>query len=601
MWSNTALILVTVLPFLTLFILACSAFLIYKLWYKRRRGPGGKNDEEHFLLSSYSIEYNSSGESIQIQTQSDLNLIDKVKQERMQLNTKSRESAFVHLQFFIRSSLATSLRLQEHLSFIGANNLNLYRNWFLVKDNISNASKLVVIDYIKSSPKKLKLVDIAYSMKHDLAEMGQLIGSIFKTMKHAHVLSFDHVEVDFYNDRVLYVEGLSAEGSLRDFLYGTNPLENMTVKLKRIKTVVASPLPISTIQSFAKQILLGLVYLNRKLLFPVDTLHSGNVILMNKRKRCLITGYDNEIFAYKTKQDRLNDDFRLKLVKTYLIRSTSSGDAHKLKTEQEIKYAIQVLRFGLILIEMCTGVVIFLDKLILPKQSVVQTEIQNRYGRNNRGEANMFIGFLNLLFFNKNFANSSEEKYRKKCVIPRLEELLDHDFVKYYKLDAATAMVSSQGEIDAELDPSQIEFLSYIAGSREIKVKKAKKKPSRLSSFAFSKRLSVIEETEGIVSETSFVNNTPVSPRTPNAPTTSIAPPPPLPPPSPSVSSAPPLPPPPPPPAPFMNATPPPPPPPSLAASLPPVTSDRSSLLDNIRLGTKLKKTVTVDKSKPVF
>jgi hypothetical protein len=588
MLDNRTLALAIVIPFFTLFILACVLFLIYKFCYQKRRGV--KDDEEHFLLSSYSVEYNSSGESIQIQTQSDLNLIDKVKQERMQLNAKSRESAFVHMQFFIRSSLATSLRLLEHLAYIGANNLNLYRNWFLVKDNLTNTNKLVVIDYIKSSPKKLKLIDVAYSMKHDLTEMSQLIGSVFKTVKHAHVLTFDHVEVDFYNDRVLYVQSLSSDGSLRDLIYGTSPLDDMTLKLKRMKTLVAEPLPILTIQSYTKQILLGLVYLNRKLLYPIDNLHSGNVILMNKRKKCLLTGYENEIFAYKTRQDRLNDDFRLKLIKSFVIKSTN-GDIHKPKSEQEIKYALQVLRFGLIIIEMCTGVVIFVNKLILPKQSVIQAEIQGRFGRSHRGEANMLIGFLNMIFFNRSFPGSNDEKFKKKYLIPRLDELLEHDFAKYYRID-----VNASNEIDPELDPSQLEFLSYVSGAREIKAKKAKRKPGRLNKFSFSKRLSVIEETDGIVTETSF-GTSPKSPSTPTVSVASVAPPPPPPPPAPVLSVPPP---PPPPPVPLMSG-PPPPPPPSLASSMPPETADRSSLLDNIRKGTKLKKTVTVDKSKPIF
>jgi hypothetical protein len=95
------------------------------------------------------------------------------------------------------------------------------------------------------------------------------------------------------------------------------------------------------------------------------------------------------------------------------------------------------------------------------------------------------------------------------------------------------------------------------------------------------------------------LNYTPTRPSTstatsnlPSAPTPAPTPPPP-PPPTPvvsQVSTPAPSPPPPPPPPP----APPPPPPPSSSGG-----SDRSALLDNIRLGTTLKKTVTNDRSKP--
>jgi hypothetical protein len=603
MLSNTVIILLTVVPFIVLFALACVTFLLYKLCWTRRRG---RDEEEHFLLSNYSVEYSSSnggGESVQIQTQSDLNLIDKVKQERMQLNTKSRESAYVHMQFFLRSSsYATNFRLVEHLSFIGANTMNPYRNWFVIRDTTTaNVNKLVVVDYTKSSGKKQRLVDIAYTMKHDLGEMAQLIATLLKSVRHVNVLAFDHVDVDFYNDRVLLVMGLSADGSLRDHMHATNALDNMAAKLKKIRgTSNATPLLLKTVQSYAKQILAGLVYLNKKLVYPVDTLHSGNIILSEKRRRCLITGYENEIFAYKTKQDRLNDDLRLKLVKTYLVKSNSgsgNNEAQKPRTEQDIKQAIQVLRFGLIIVEMCTGMVIFLEKLAVPKQVALQAELLNRYGRSGRAEANALISFINCVFFNRGFANADDEKMRKKFVVPRLSELLEHEFLKNVRVDDQG---SGSNEFDTDLDASQLEFLNYMAGNREIKAKKTKKKPSRLSQFSFGRhRLSVIEETEGSVNETSFGT----SPKTPVQQSASFSnqnqqv----------SIQTGPPPPPPPPPPTMFSGALPPPPPPPGPALSKissippPPITSDRSSLLDNIRMGTTLKKTVTVDKSKPVF
>ena len=100
--------------------------------------------------------------------------------------------------------------------------------------------------------------------------------------------------------------------------------------------------------------------------------------------------------------------------------------------------------------------------------------------------------------------------------------------------------------------------------------------------------------------ETSIINlsytptihsSTPTSPPVTNSnlPGPPPAPAPPPPPPPPPVKSMPPPPAPPP---------PPPPPPPSQSSS---DSGDRSALLDNIRIGTKLKKTVTNDRSTPKF
>ena len=390
------------------------------------------------------------------------------------------------MQFFIRSSTpALNLKLVEHLSFIGSNSLNLCRNWFHVKDLATSASKLVTIDNLKSNPKKLKLIDIAYMVKIDMSDMSRVISELLRSVRHTNVLSLDAVDVNFYNDRVLFMQSLSNEGSLRDFLHGTYALDNMTVKLNKIKSNNPNALSIKTIQSYAKQIALGLAYLNRKLLYPIDTLHSGNVIMFNKHRHCQLAGYENEVFAAKTKQEKLNDDLKLRAVKSYLIRDNQMN-IRKAKNEQEMKYMIQTLRFGLILIEMCTGLNLFLDsKLILPKQNVILREIQERY-RSNRAEAVFFSGFITFIFFNRSFLDANEDKFKKKFFLPTIAEILEHEFLKHLQIE------NYAHENDSPLSPAEAEFLQYVIGNREIRVKKMKKKPGRLSSIAYNTRLSII-------------------------------------------------------------------------------------------------------------
>lgn len=585
-------LLFVIIPFIVLIILALVIYLIYRFYYLRRREKRS-SDEEHLLLNQfnqavYQTSASHDGERVTLQTSTDLNFMDKYKKERAELNKRSREAAYVHMQLFIRTCNTSSAngcfyKLADHVGFIGANNLNLYRNWFVIKNERKrNEEKMVTIDYIKSSPRKLTLIDIAHSMKLDLIELSNVLSSLFRKMsRHPYLLSFEHLDVNFYNDRILYCQEYSSQGSLRDVMFGVHPLENVTAKLSRMKPGNFYQLSYRQIQSHAKQILSGLIYINRTLLYPVSNLHSGNIILFDKGRTCRLTGYENQVFAYNTKQDKLNDDFRYKASKAYVIRSGDGGVA-KARTDTDIKKLMQVLRFGMLIIEMCIGKVIFLDKLILPKQEKIKTDILNRF--RNQNDARAMLQFVEFIFFNRRFDGCEEDKYRNKYVAPELSELIQHEFLRAVKIN------ETSDQVNEELDDNEAEFLQYVIGNREVKLKKIKKKPNRLSMFTASrKRLSVIEEADHHSSSVS-----PTASHETFKPVNQF---------NQSVPS-----PPPPPPPPVMPSSPIPPPPPSIplpsqtdSTALPVVSDERSSLLDSIRRGAKLKKAVTVDKSGPIF
>lgn len=210
-------------------------------------------------------------------------------------------------------------------------------------------------------------------------------------------------------------------------------------------------------------------------------------------------------------------------------------------------------------------------------------------------EIHQKLDFINYRFF-KLIKNYRSEKF----LIPTLQELYNHEFLASVKLKEAT---SEQGETISR----EGEFLDYLTGKIEIKSKKVRRKSLGLGNFAFSsssKRLSTIQELSLERKKSIFSSeNSEASLASKSKPTEApkstvpVPPPPPPPPPPPSFGSG--APPPPPPPPPPLGGPPAPPPPPLNLTPAP--AADRTALLSDIRGGMKLKKTVTNDRSKPVF
>lgn len=418
----TEIILYISIPSLAVFILVLLIYFIYKLYKLALKSS--QNDEDTQLLLGNQAESETTYTAITSSSYNSLSLIEKVNQERKESIVKSNESAYVYLQFYFRSNPDKTFKLLEQLHCIGSQPAT-ERSWFLCKQKIDddpNASgeynkyKLIFVNTFeaKSNPRKARLVEIAESMAITQGDMEQLLGELLTSLKHQHVLTFDTVEVNFDKERILFVQDYSRDGSLRDFIRKSKPDERWEIKNRQLMVGEKySPLPIKSVREYTKQIIAGLIYLNRRLVFALDNLHSGNVILAYKKRVCLLTGYESLILLGKTRVDKLNERQWPKIVKSYLLRVRESEDLvvlRKAKNDMELKQIIQVLRLGVLVIEMCTG--IESDDLIPGDQQF--NEINATYKPT---DAKELIGFLNFLYFNRQMIDEENPKLKGRKYI----------------------------------------------------------------------------------------------------------------------------------------------------------------------------------------
>ncbi|RNA07276.1 slowpoke-binding -like [Brachionus plicatilis] len=427
-----------------------------------------------------------------------------------------------------------------------------------------------------------KLADIADSMSMSLREMEIFLEKFFKSIKHPNFLPFETLDLNFEKNRILFIQDYSRDGSLRDHLHKNNPNDIWEIKSSQKST---NSIALKNIKEYSNQILNVLIYLKQNFLMPFDNLHSGNVILAYKKKICLLTGYENSFFFAKTRSDKINEESFDKLRKKYLIQVTDSDGTsmRKAKSDIEIKRLIETIRFGLLIVEMCIGNE---QPDLLPSEDLISS-LKTFY---NDRDFDQIKNCLYFLFFNRT-GLGHDEKFKNKFLLPTLEQIAEHEFFSISKFKTPNLSGSA-------LEPEQIEFLNYMTGKLEIKIKKLRRKSSlAMNQFSNKKQLSSINEASFEITEEKNENksiqsstNIPNSVLEQNITSVPVPTPPPPPPPISSntiLSSGPPPPAPPPPPALNILHNPP---------SQPSDDSDRSALLGDIRKGMKLKKAFTTFK-----
>lgn len=323
------------------------AFVLYFLCrnYKHRRDDL-VGERESLVTNSTQYSMYETQESSFI----DINLVELQKQEQQKSRVETQQSAFLYLQFFIRSNTNLDCKSIEQLPLIGT---HLQRTWFLIVDN-SKKKIMVLVDKFRSDAKKKLLQDIADSMEINGQDLKEIVDEILTTLKHPNLLPFYKAEVDMDKSRILLLQQYSAEGSLRDLVQNTKPLYDYSSKMKH---QVANPLVSQVIKYYTKQIVSALIHLRNNGMAPLYRLHAGNVILSRNKTVCQIAGYEDMLFD-DGDCGMLADKRWTAIRRTYYIESES--DEFKLKkatSEFELKQAVEVLRLGQLIIEVYTGII----------------------------------------------------------------------------------------------------------------------------------------------------------------------------------------------------------------------------------------------------
>lgn len=524
-----------------------------------------RNSDDYDSLLLNQKESNGNYSSMSYENQ-DIGLVDFVKQEKETKLAETREAAFVYLQFYLRSNPNDNYELIKHLPCIG-NKIN--KNWFLMKRNefdlrlAKQIGKVKLITLLKNQAgSSLKLFKNKTKEKQlkilTTVQQVKLLNELFVSLKHPFVLNFDLIHINFEQNYTLFIQDYSKDGSLKDLIYNTNPAKGYNEKYQ----YKSKGLPMKNIREFTKQIVQALVYFKFKMIPPLAGFHTGNIILGNDKQTCLVAGYESIFVEIKSRISLLLEKSSKKLSKYQFVPFNNVNYDSKLLDFYQNKYktesVFEIIAFGHVFYEMAAGCELS-DTFPLPKDYARIKSIHNYQ------DSEDILRFLNFIFCN-DYSPTNEVSVKAGLYVPFVFQIDSNEFLSSVKLNAL-----GNSEFNNLTQSTAIkDFIEFVMKkNRELSNKKLIKKESSKNDFK----------------ETSFQ---------PSFTTTSVvAPTPPPPPPAqPSITTVQSVPTPP---------GPPPPPPPQFEIPQESDSSDRSALLGDIRKGMKLKKAVTVDKSKPKF
>ena len=413
----------------------------------------------------------------------ELTLPQKIRLEKSEQENVLRDGAWMSCQFYMRSN--PQYDSVDRMENIGS---RLGRHWFRVKDSLTKQENVLTITQVNSNI----LLPFSLSTRRTLKDL-------FSILKHPYI--FPITDIDFIIDQklIILVQPLSHRGSLKDFIFQTRFTENYEDKyFYKSKGLINTQ-----IRLFGRQILEALLFLESKGFPPHGHLMSSNVIMsdLSCSRCCRLAGYEN-----------------------MFIGNTSKLYPIIQKKISKQKHAIDVVCFGHLFYEMCTG-----SSLQTPHPTPVALS---------ECTSPDTVNVLNFIFENKS------GKY------PTIGEIAELEFFCHETL--------------LELDKYNPAPISLSSSMKSIlrAVKRGRQHTRRQS----SRKLSSQEDTDPKL----YMSTTSLSQSQTRAST-------------PSVASPPPIAPPPPPPPGIPPPQAPPPPPPPASSDIPPASTERSALLGDIR------------------
>lgn len=376
----------------------------------------------------------------------------------------------------------------------------------------------------------------------------KIFSNILKRIDHPNINKV--YEADFLPDSNLavVVRKYYKTGSLRDYIYKTKPVFSFGVKYNK---KIGKPLKSDVIALYGKQILNGLRYLELQGI-PYTHLHSGNIFITNNV--CQLSEIENAFL-------------KLERFYEYIFKDYS----HE-KSEIFILADLNVIAFGCVLFEMAMGYPPTNIREIRTLPNKVDAVIRDILLKIFNPER--LVPSISDLLLEPFFAYAESSLYNHDKISWSVQE---KEFIKNaYKYNTKIIWPT-----DESMLMQSISYKGVSPGQN-----KQKRRSTIKTSKSKRKTLNTLEVSGSNYSSLSY--SSPVSSPSTVGPITP-GPPPPPPPPGPPLSGPPPPPPP---------SGPPPP-----KSSAPPPSSSKSALFSSITSfnTSKLKKTVTIDKSKPIF
>lgn len=200
---------------------------------------------------------------------------EQMTRERETQQNIVRDTVYMSCQFYLRSH--PNYKNMQQLKDLGS---RIDKHWFLVMDVQSNSEYM--LSCMPYNPKMTVpfTLNTCKTMKH-----------LFSLLQHPHVFPTADFDFSLEQNMVFMFQPVSLRGSLKDVIYQCRYSESWYSKYSQRH----KGLPVQSIKTYGKQVLLGLMYLNEKGFPPHGNIHAGNIMFDDGI--CRVAGYENKFLA----------------------------------------------------------------------------------------------------------------------------------------------------------------------------------------------------------------------------------------------------------------------------------------------------------------